>query len=206
MAHAVDLFVDGRILLDIGVGTRDVGLGLVIVVIGDEIFDCVLREEAFELAIELRRERLVRSEDEGRALRRLNHLRHGEGLARAGDAEQHLVLLQRIGRSHQLGNGVRLVAFRLQLGLNLQGHAAFALFRARRPMRQERRERARHQRVILHQGLRSLAESGRPAVGSCREAEADGLPRNGARLGAAAERSRNAVRHISNMAAAGGLG
>ena len=91
VAHAVDLLVDRGFLLDVGVGARDVGFRLVVVVIGDEILDRVVGEEALELAVELRGQRLVRREDEGRALRRLDHLGHGEGLAGAGDAEQHLV-------------------------------------------------------------------------------------------------------------------
>ena len=95
VAHAVDLLVDRGFLLDIGVGARDVGLGLVIVVVGDEILDRVVGEEALELAVELRRQRLVGGEDQRRPLRRLDHLGHGEGLARAGDAEQHLVALVR---------------------------------------------------------------------------------------------------------------
>ena len=45
VAHAVDLLVDRRFLLDVGVGARDVGLGLVVVVVGDEILDRVVREE-----------------------------------------------------------------------------------------------------------------------------------------------------------------
>jgi hypothetical protein len=91
VAHAVDLLVDRGFLLDEGVRARDVGFGLVIVVVGDEILDRVVGEEALELAIELGGERLVGREDERRALRRLDDLGHGEGLAGAGDAEQHLV-------------------------------------------------------------------------------------------------------------------
>ncbi len=64
VAHAVDLLVDVGFLLDIGVGARDVGFGLVIVVVGDEILDRVVGEEALELAIELRGQRLVRREDQ----------------------------------------------------------------------------------------------------------------------------------------------
>ena len=90
MAHAVDLLVDGGFLLDIGVGARHVGFGLVIVVIGDEILDGVVGKEASELAVKLSRQRLVGGENQGRALRRLDHLRHRESLAGAGDAEQHL--------------------------------------------------------------------------------------------------------------------
>ena len=63
-----------RILLDIGVGARDIGFRLVVIVIADEILDRVLREELLELAVELRRQRLVGRQDQGRALGRLDHL------------------------------------------------------------------------------------------------------------------------------------
>ena len=90
VAHAVDLLVDGGVLLDVGVGPRHIGLGLVVVVVADKILDRVVGEETLELAIELRGQRLVRRQDEGGALRGLDHLGHGVGLAGAGDAEQHL--------------------------------------------------------------------------------------------------------------------
>ena len=93
MAHPVDRLVHRAFLLDVGVRAGDIGLGLVIIVIGDEILDRIVGEEALELAVELRGEDLVRREHERRALQRLDHLGHGEGLARAGDAEQHLGLL-----------------------------------------------------------------------------------------------------------------
>ncbi len=52
-----------------------------------------MREERFELVIKLRRQRLVVRQDERRAVHLLDDLGHREGLARAGDAEQHLMLL-----------------------------------------------------------------------------------------------------------------
>ncbi len=213
MAHAVDLFVHRRVLLDIGVGARDIGLGLVVVVIGDEILDGVVREEALELAIELRGQRLVGREHQRRALRRLDHLRHGEGLARAGDAEQHLVALMRVHLRHQLGDGRRLIALGLELGLDLQGHAAFRLVGAGRAVRHEfGPDGAGHQRMLLHQRLRRLAEPGRSAVGAERQASlrqaalrrAGRFARDGARLGARAEGLRDTIGHVPNMAAARG--
>ena len=99
-----------QFLLDVGVGARDVGLGLVVVVVGDEVLDRVVGEEALELAVELGGQRLVGGEDQGRALGRLDHLGHGEGLAGAGDAEQHLVALVLADARHQLGDGGGLVA------------------------------------------------------------------------------------------------
>ena len=112
VAHAVDLLVDRGFLLDVGVRARHIGFGLVVVVIGDEVFDGVVGEEALELAVELRRQRLVGREDQRRALRRLDDLGHGEGLAGAGDAEQHLVALVPVDAVDQLRDRGRLVALR----------------------------------------------------------------------------------------------
>ena len=120
VAHAVDLLVERGFLLDIGVGARDVGFRLVVVVVRDEILDRVVREEALHLAIELRRQRLVGRQDQRRALHVLDHLRHGVGLARAGDAEQHLVAVAPQQALGQLLDRGRLVARRVEIGLELE--------------------------------------------------------------------------------------
>ena len=59
VAQALDLVVDRAVLLDVGVARRDVGLGLVVVVIGDEVLDPVLGEELAELVGQLGGQRLV---------------------------------------------------------------------------------------------------------------------------------------------------
>ena len=55
-AHAefVELVVDGGFFVDVEIGGGDVGFGLVVVVVADEIFDGVFGEEGFELVVELR--------------------------------------------------------------------------------------------------------------------------------------------------------
>ena len=68
VAHLVDLFVDVGVLGDVGVAARDVGLGLVVVVVGDEVLDGVLREHLAELGGELRGEGPVGGEHERGAL------------------------------------------------------------------------------------------------------------------------------------------
>ncbi len=166
MAHAVDLLVDGGFLLDIGVGARDVGLGLVVVVIGDEILHRVVGEERAELAIELRRQGLVGGEDEGGALGLLDHMRHGEGFSRAGDAEQHLVALARLRPRRQLGDGMRLIPLRRIVRDDVQALAALRLFRPRRAVRGERRKNrqvgAQEGEVVTRSRLLARLHEGAP--------------------------------------------
>ncbi len=127
VAHAVDRLVHRAFLLDIGVRPRHIGLGLVIVVIADEIFDRIVREEALEFAVELRREDLVRREDQRGALQLVDDLRHGEGLARTGDAEQHLVALAVERRGNEFADRRRLVAGGFIVANQFKSLAAFDL-------------------------------------------------------------------------------
>ena len=199
VAHAVDLLVDRGFLLDVGVGARHVRLRLVVVVVGDEVLDRVVGEEALELAVELRRQRLVGREDQRRALRALDHLGHGEGLARAGDAEQHLAALVLVGAGDQLGDGRRLVALGRVLRLELEADAAFGLVRALRPVRHEHRlvagdERMRRQhRLAVEQLLgagRALLRLGQQRV----EILADRRPAHGRQRPLLAQRRQRLVR------------
>ena len=88
VAQAVDLLVDRRVLLDVEVLGRDVGLGLVVVVVRDEVLDGVVGEERAELVAELCRQRLVVRHDERRALQALDRRRHRHRLAGAGRAQE----------------------------------------------------------------------------------------------------------------------
>ena len=133
--HPVDLLVDGRFLLDIGIGPRHISFGLIVIVVGDEVFDGVVGEEALELAVELRRQRLVGREDQGRPVGGGDHLGHGEGLARAGDAEQHLVALLALHAIDEFGDGRGLVALGLVLRTQLERDAAFRFVGPGRAMR-----------------------------------------------------------------------
>ena len=61
----LDLVVDRGVLLDVGVRLRDVRLGLVVVVVRDEVLDGVVGQQLAELVGELRGERLVRAPSPG---------------------------------------------------------------------------------------------------------------------------------------------
>ena len=113
-AHLLDLLVDAGILLDIHIARRHIGLGLVIVVIGNEILDRVLGKEIAHLGIQLRRQRLVRRHHDGRPPGARDHVGHGEGLAGAGHAQQRLVRQTVLDALHQLRDGRGLVARRFE--------------------------------------------------------------------------------------------
>ncbi len=112
MPQAIDVVVAGRVLLDVEVGLWDVGLGLVVVVVRDEVLDRVRGEELAELVAELRRQRLVVRDHERGPLQLLDQPRHRRGLAGARRAEQRLEPVARLERRGELCDRLRLVAGR----------------------------------------------------------------------------------------------
>ena len=109
-SQAVNLFVDGQVFLDIGVGGGQVGLGLVVVVVRHVVLHGIVGEEPLHLLVELGGQRLVVAQDEGGALMLLDDVGHGEGLARAGDAQQHLRPVAPTDALGQLAYGLGLIA------------------------------------------------------------------------------------------------
>lgn len=68
MAQLVYLIINRRILFNVGVRGRDVGFGLVVVIVGDKILDRILRKIFLKLAVELCGKGFVVGNDEGRLL------------------------------------------------------------------------------------------------------------------------------------------
>src|SRR5262249_23805288 len=93
----------------------DVRFRLVVVVVADEVLDRVVGKEPPELLEELGRERLVVDHHEGRPVHPGDRLRHGEGLAGAGDAEQDLVRVAALRPLRQLPDRTLLVAGKLEV-------------------------------------------------------------------------------------------
>ncbi len=110
MAELVDLVVDVRVFRDVGIASRDVRLGLVVVVIADEVLDGVVGEELLELGAKLGRERLVVREDERWPAGLLDDVGNAERLAGAGDAQQRLVAVAPVHALYELLDSLRLVA------------------------------------------------------------------------------------------------
>ena len=113
-AQGLDVLVDGRVLLDVGVRRGDVCLRLVVVVVRDEVFHRVSREERLELAVELSRQCLVVREDQSGARVARDHARHGDRLAGAGDPEEGLIAGTALETARQLLDRRRLISRRLE--------------------------------------------------------------------------------------------
>jgi hypothetical protein len=108
-AETLDVLVDRGVLLDIDVGRRDVRLGLVVVVVRDEVLDRVAGQELPQLPVELGRQGLVVGQDQGGLAVVGDGVRQGHRLTRPRDAEQRLVLLAPAEAGGQLGDGLGLV-------------------------------------------------------------------------------------------------
>ena len=128
VAQTLDLVVDRRVLFDIGIRVRDIGLRLIVVVIGDEILHGVLREELPKFRTELGSQSLVVRQNEGGTVEIGDHVRHREGLAGAGDAEQDLFLQPHLDPARQGLDGLRLVAggAKRRMQLEIHGDASFS--------------------------------------------------------------------------------
>ena len=123
VAQPVDLVVDRRVLLDVGVARGDVGLGLVVVVVADEVLDPVVGEELAELVGQLGGQGLVGRDHERGPLDLLDGPGDGGALARAGDAEQGLEAVAPRDAVGQPVDGPRLVAGGGEVGDHLElGH------------------------------------------------------------------------------------
>ena len=90
-AHLLDVFVDRAVLFDEQIAAGHIGFGLVIVVVGDEIFHRVFREKLAHFGVELGGKGFVMRHDDGRATALRDDVRHGVGFARTGYAEQGLI-------------------------------------------------------------------------------------------------------------------
>ncbi|CAB4824990.1 unannotated protein [freshwater metagenome] len=120
VSQPVDLVVDRRVLLDIRVARRDVRLGLVVVVVGDEVLHPVVREELAHLLCELRGERLVGRQHKRWPLDLLDGPRDRCALAGPSDPEQRLEPVPALDADGKLFDCLGLIPRRLELGDDLE--------------------------------------------------------------------------------------
>ena len=93
MPKPFDLLIDRRILLDVRIRLRDIGLRLVVVIVRNEVLDRVIGKKLPELICQLRGQRLIRGHHQSGTLEALDEPGRGGTLARAGRTQQHDVPL-----------------------------------------------------------------------------------------------------------------
>ena len=120
MAQAVDLVVDGAVLFNIGIRGGNVGLRLVVVVVGDKILHGILREKAAHLSTNLACQRFVRLQNQRRAVAPGNDVRHRECFAGTGDAQQRLGFVPFVDALYQRFYRLWLVAGGLEWGFQVK--------------------------------------------------------------------------------------
>jgi len=113
-AQAVDFVVDRGFLGDVGVAGRDVGFGLIVVVVADEVTDGILREESTELLVKLGGQGFIVGDDQGGPAGLVDDVGHGVRFARAGDAQQDLMTGSFLQAADQATYGLDLIAARLK--------------------------------------------------------------------------------------------
>ena len=122
MAQHLDLFVNRGVLLDIRIALRHIRLGLIVVVVRNEIDHGVVGKEFLELACKLSGEGFIGSHDQCRLTQSLDGLSHRKGLARTSHAQQNLIAISVPHALHKRLNGLRLGTRRLIRRYDLKWH------------------------------------------------------------------------------------
>ena len=113
MAQLVDFVIYCGVFFNIGVGGRNICLGLIIIIVRNEVFDGVFGEEFSEFRAELRRQSFVVCKHKSRSVNPLDNICHGKCFARTRYAEQGLLRKSSVNSVNKLVYGLRLIARRL---------------------------------------------------------------------------------------------
>ena len=121
----VAVFFDEKIL------PGDVGLGLIIIVVADEILDVILREKALKFAIKLRREGFIMRHYECWNSKPLNNICHGKCFTRAGNSEKSLVFVAALKARDDAFDRFFLILARGEFALDFKILQNFSFFKAK---------------------------------------------------------------------------
>ena len=132
MAQHVDLLVDRRGFSYVSIRDRHIGFGLVVIVVGDKIFNRIIWEKLPQFIAQLRRQGLVVGQHQGGPSRASNHIGDRKSLARARGTKQSLVTLSRIKAVDHGLDGGGLVPLGLIRGMEVEGiHGSILATRSR---------------------------------------------------------------------------
>ena len=109
MTELVNLVIDRAILFDISIARRHIGLRLIVIIVGNEVFHCVIGEEFLELTIKLAGQRFIMGNNQSRLVDPSDNLTHGIGLTSTRRSHKNLGFLASLDIIHQLLDSLRLV-------------------------------------------------------------------------------------------------
>ena len=113
MSELLDLIIDCTVLFDIGIGIRDIGLRLIIVVVRDEVFHRIIWKKRLKLRAKLCCQRLVVCQNQSWTIYCFDNIGHGKSFTRTGNTQQCLFLVSMKNTLCQLLDCLRLVSSRL---------------------------------------------------------------------------------------------
>ena len=111
-SHLLNLVIYREILFDVGIGGWKICLWLIVIVVRHEILNRILWKEVLELAIELRRQRLVVTQNDCRAVKLSDNICHRKGLTRTRHTHKGIMRHTTLNRLYELGNGFGLISRR----------------------------------------------------------------------------------------------
>ena len=122
MPQLVYFIVDGRVFFNVGIGLGNIRFRLIVIIIGNKIFHRVIREEGFQFAGQLGRQRFVVSQHQRGPLHFVDDLGDGIGLACTCRTQQHLGAHALLNACRQFFNGLGLVARRFKWRFDCKFH------------------------------------------------------------------------------------
>jgi len=129
--QALELLVYVAVLFDEKILPGDVSLGLIIIVVADEILDVILRKKAFKFTIKLCRERFVMRHYESRNSEALDDICHGKSFARARNSEKSLVFVAALKALDDAFDRFFLILARGEFALDFKILQNFSFFKAK---------------------------------------------------------------------------
>jgi hypothetical protein len=127
VAQFINLLVDVYLFFNVGIGAGDLGFGLVVVVVADEVLHGIIGEELAELGVELGSQRLVVADDQRWLLHPGDSVSHGEGLAATGNPQQRLPLEAIVQPRHQPIHRLGLVTGKTKIGDYFKGRHIYSI-------------------------------------------------------------------------------
>ena len=120
MAEFLNFFIDSAVFFNVSVGACNIRFRLIIVVIGDKVFYCVVGEKFLEFRAKLCCQRFIMCQNQCWFVHLGNDISHCKGLSRSSHSEQGLFMHPATKALDQLMDSSRLIACRLILGYQLK--------------------------------------------------------------------------------------